>query len=213
MPRKVSTDKSVQEFMEDLERYRKMILEWGADDAKIIPSDDVIIDMRVRAKCHYACEDFATNANCPPYVFDIPQVREMVDSFRYAIIFKLELPPELIAGDLTDEQIKERRKYALKRYEIIGRLELEAFDDGYGLALGFAGGPCSKYLCQGLECSAIKEGGTCRYPMLSRPSMEAMGMDVYSMATNVGWDIYPVGSHTSPNDIPHGVFVGIVFID
>lgn len=49
--------------------------------------------------------------------------------------------------------------------------------------------------------------------MLARPSMEAMGMNVYKIAVKVGWDIYPIGSHTDPEDVPHGTFVGIVFIE
>ena len=39
--------------------------------------------------------------------------------------------------------------------------------------------------------------------MKSRPSMEAVGIDVYKMAAQAGWDIYPIGSER-PEDMPKG---------
>ena len=42
--------------------------------------------------------------------------------------------------------------------------------------------------------------------------MEAVGMDVYTMATNVGRDIYPIGTATSPLEVPYGLRLGLVFI-
>lgn len=213
MVERYETKRADEALLEDLERYRDCLINWGASDAEIIPSDDVIIDIRVRAQCHFACDDFGSNANCPPYVFSLDQARELIGEYRYGIIFKLDLPPELIAGEITDDQNKKRREYALKRYELIGRLELEAFDDGYPFALGFSGGPCLQHLCSGQECRAIKEGKVCRHPFLARPSMEALGMDVYTMATEAGWDVYPIGSHTSPDDVGQGQFVGMVMID
>ena len=42
--------------------------------------------------------------------------------------------------------------------------------------------------------------------------MEAVGMDVYTMATRAGWDIYPIGERTPPSDLPCGLFLGIVLV-
>ena len=50
----------------DLEKYRQRAIELGATDAKIITSDMVIVDERVRAKCIYPkCPWYGTNAHCP----------------------------------------------------------------------------------------------------------------------------------------------------
>ncbi|MBE0616768.1 MAG: hypothetical protein IH608_02415, partial [Proteobacteria bacterium] len=46
----------------------------------------------------------------------------------------------------------------------------------------------------------------------SRTSLEATGIDVYTTVTSVGWDIYPIGSDTKPDDIPKGNLVGLVVI-
>jgi hypothetical protein len=42
--------------------------------------------------------------------------------------------------------------------------------------------------------------------------MEGVGMDVYTMATKIGWDIYPIGDATLPSEVPHGLRLGLVFI-
>ncbi|MFW6176493.1 MAG: DUF2284 domain-containing protein [Thermoplasmatota archaeon] len=212
MPSKIKANISPQDLIHDLKKYRDKVIEGDADDAKIIDTDDVIVDMRVRGKCHYACEEYNTNMNCPPHVFSIEQTKRLINNYLFAILLNFKVPSDIIAGELSEEQAKELRKYGVKRYQIIGKLEREAFDDGYPLSLGFAGGPCSTYLCPNQDCQALEEG-KCRHPLLARPSMEAMGMDVYRLAAEVGWDIYPIGGHTNPDEIPHGTFVGIVFIE
>ena len=56
----------------DLEKYCQRAIELGASDAKIIGTDDVIIDERVLAKCVYPkCHGYGTNANCPPYAMSL----------------------------------------------------------------------------------------------------------------------------------------------
>jgi hypothetical protein len=42
--------------------------------------------------------------------------------------------------------------------------------------------------------------------------MEAVGIDCYATATNAGWDIYPIGQETKPEEVPYGIRMGIVFI-
>jgi hypothetical protein len=42
--------------------------------------------------------------------------------------------------------------------------------------------------------------------------MEAVGIDVYKMTARAGWDIYPIGSGASPEDMPKGTLAGIVIV-
>jgi predicted metal-binding protein len=88
-----------------------------------------------------------------------------------------------------------------------------AFYDGHYLAFGFAAGSCRHTYC-GLEedCLAMK-GQKCRFALRSRPSMEAVGIDVYKMAASAGWDIYPIGSNAKADDIPYGTLAGIVIVE
>jgi len=212
MVRKFVEKVSEEQLQKDLERYRKRAVELGASDAKVITTDMVVLDERVRAKCMYPkCTAYGLSAHCPPYTPDVDQIRKIIDNYKYAILIKLDVPSEAVAGPLAKEQAA-WRPYGKKRYEIVGKLESEAFHDAYHFVLGFVGGSCKGYFCPDVECSALKPGQTCRAPLKAKPSMEAVGMDVFTMAAKVGWDIYPIGERTPPSEVPHGLFIGIVFI-
>ena len=211
MARKIVGKISDEVLEKDLGKYRQRAVELGATDAKIITTDMVVIDERVRAKCTYPkCEWYGTSAHCPPHVMELEQTRKLVNNFRYAIFFRIKVPTEIVAGKRTPEQIKQHRLIGRKRLEIVAKVEAEAFYDGYYLSVGFGGGSCKSYFCPDEDCRALKLGQGCKFPLRARASMEAVGMDVYLMATKVGWDIYPIGM--APSDAPYGTTTGIVFI-
>ncbi|MFC1964250.1 DUF2284 domain-containing protein [Chloroflexota bacterium] len=213
MVRKILSAVPDKVLLEDLERYCQMALELGATDAKVISAEDILIDERVRAKCIYPkCRSYGTNANCPPYSMDLDQVRKTVSGFKYAVFIKTEVPSEMVAG----KEARKKLRYAStaeKNYEIVSKIEAQAFYDGYYLALGFAGGPCKNVFCPDIECSALLPGKGCRHPLRARGSMEGVGMDAFRMAARAGWDVYPIGGSTSPSEVPYGVRLGLVLID
>ena len=211
IPRKVSVRVPDDVLQEDLEKYRKMAIELGATDAKIIPAEMVSIDDRVIAKCAYPrCTFYGTNAHCPPYTMDIERARKVVSNFRYAIFLWIKVPSDIIAGR---EGARNILPWSRKTHEIVSRIESEAFFDGYKLALGFAAGSCKTVFCPNLECSALTPGQSCRHSLKARSAMEAVGMDVMNLAAKVGLDVYPIGPVVSPSDVPHGFRFAIVFID
>jgi len=199
-------------LQQDLEKYRQRVLELGATDAKIITTDMIVIDERVRAKCiHPLCASYGSSVNCPPYAVDLDLIRKIVNKFQYAIFNKLEVPAEKIAGPEAREK-KWSVPYSRKNFEIVGKIEAEAFYDGYYLAMGFASGSCKRVFCPEVDCSALIPGQPCQFPLKARASMEGAGMDAYAMATKVGWDIYPLGRAVPSPDVPFGVVLGLVLI-
>ncbi len=212
MVRKIVEKVADEQLQEDLEKYRQRALELGATDAKIITTDNVVVDERVLAKCTYPkCDRYGTNANCPPYAMSLDQVRKVVNNFRYAIFTRMQRPTEEMAGR---EAINKRLYYPSfrKTHELISKIEAEAFFDGYYLALAFACGSCKSIFCPDIECSALVPGQPCRHPLRARSAMEGVGMDVFTMATKVGWDIYPIGEATPPSEVPCGAAFGLVLI-
>ncbi|MFC2011198.1 DUF2284 domain-containing protein [Chloroflexota bacterium] len=204
---KVSED----QLQKDLERYRLRAIELGATDAKVITMDTVFIDERVVAKCTYPkCDQYGTSANCPPYAMDPDRVRKVVNNFRYGIFIKLEVPTR---GAVDIKTRKKRTISAfIKLAEIIAKIEANAFYDGYYLAVGFGGGSCKPIFCPDEDCQALVLGQSCRHRFRARSSMEAVGMDCFSMATKVGWDIYPIGGGISPEEVPYALRLGLVLI-
>jgi len=212
MVRKIVEKIPDEVLQQDLERYRRRALEVGATDAKIITTDMILIDDRVLGKCTYPrCPFYGTNVNCPPYAMDLALVRRVVNNFRYAIFIMLKVPSKELAGP----EAREKRlsvPSAIKNYEIVARIEAEAFYDGYHLALAFAGGSCKNTFCPNTECSALVPGQSCKHFPMARSSMEAVGMDAFIMAAKVGWDIYPIGRSLPPSEVPHGTKLGLVLI-
>jgi hypothetical protein len=51
VPRALGQTVSEEAARSDLERYRRLALEWGASKAEIVPASSVTIDERVRLKC------------------------------------------------------------------------------------------------------------------------------------------------------------------
>ncbi|HUW14972.1 MAG TPA: DUF2284 domain-containing protein, partial [Anaerolineae bacterium] len=177
----------------NLERYRHLALESGAADAVIIPAAEVAVDERVRLKCLVPrCLRAGETPNCPPNAPDLSLVREALGRFSWALLFKCEVGPlEEYAPGSGQTKEEKRRVLSFHRQgsDVVYALERQAYKDGYHLALGFGGGSCKDYLCQGMLCQFL-DSGRCRFPHRSRPAMEAMGIDVISLINRVGWQAY-----------------------
>ena len=204
MVRKILEKVPKGQLQRDLDKYRQHSIELGATDAKVITTDEVVIDERVLAKCTYPrCSGYGTNANCPPYAMSLDQLKKVLNKFRYAIFLKLEVAPSDTAGvEARDKNLS--LPYQRKLAEITAKIEAEAFYDGYHLALAFGNGSCKRLFCPDVECRALVPGQACPHRLKARAPMEAVGMDAYTMAAKVGWDIYPIGSATSPSEVPYG---------
>ncbi len=203
---------SEEQLQEDLAKYRQRAVELGAWDAKIVHTETVVVDDRVRAKCMYPrCSSYGTNVNCPPYAMSLDQVRRVLRNFRYGILAGIKIPSGKIAGE---EAYKNNLDAPYRRTinEVIAQVEAEAFYDGYYLALGFGSGTCKALFCPETDCKAIITGESCPHRLKARASMEAVGIDCFNIASRVGWDIYSIGCQTSPEDVPYGIRMGLVLI-
>lgn len=212
MIRKIVEKIPDEQLQQDLEKYRQRSVELGATDAKVITTDEVVIDERVLAKCTYPrCFGYGTNANCPPYAMSPDQLRKVLNRFRYAIFIKLEVPADDIAGvEARDRKLL--KPFIRKLSEITAKIEAEAFYDGYHLALAFGNGSCKGLFCADVECRALVPGQACPHHLRARAPMEAVGMDAFTMAAKAGWDIYPIGSTTSASEVPYGLRLALVLV-
>lgn len=212
MVRKIVETVPEEVLQRDLEKYRQMAIELGATDAKIITTDVIVIDERVRAKCIIPlCRNYGTSPNCPPNAIDLDFTRKIVKNFSYAIFFMLRVPSQ----ELTNPDFREKKagvRSSVQQSKTANKIESEAFYDGYYMATAFGSGPCQPYLCPGKECAAMVPGQHCRHPLMARQSMEAVGIDAFLMAAKVGWDIYPIGGSSSASEIPYGTRLGLVLI-
>ena len=182
-----------------------MALELGATDAKTIRAEDIIVDERVRGKCRYpTCPSYNTNMNCPPHTMALDEFRILLSKYSHAIFFKVDV----LSGKLEDFERVTNKTIM----NIVWKLESAAFYDGYYLATGFGATNCKEIFCRNLECAALAGSG-CRHPFKARPGMHGMGIDVFRMAANVGWELYPLGSSAVGTEVPHMTSMGLVLVD
>lgn len=209
MARKIVDNIPVEVVLADLEQYRKMALGLGAADAVILKTDQVIVDERVRAKClNPKCSSYGTNANCPPNAPDLETVRKIVSKYSYGVFIYNRFPAETFTSEFRTKTYTQAR---LKNHNIVGAIEIAAFNDGYYLVTGLADGPCKPLYCPENECRVL-EGKGCRAAFKARYAMESWGLDAYRMAIRAGWEIYPIGCSTVSGDVPHSVTLGLVLV-
>jgi len=208
---KIGTFSGESKLLEDIERYKEKAFELGAQDAKLIKTEEIPVDERVPLKCQIPrCFGYGTSAHCPPNTMKPDELIKQLKNYQWAIFFTRKVPTELLLKDATD---KDRIAAFQSIYQIVKSLESMAFYDGHYLAFGLGAGGCRRTFCgQHETCSAL-EGKSCRFSLLARPSMEAVGIDVYKMTSAAGWDIYPIGSHADAGKTPNAVLAGLVVVE
>ena len=209
--RPIAVRVSPDQLQKDLEFFRQKSMELGASMAQVIPADWVQIDERVTLKCSVSlCPNYDTSVHCPPHTPSTEFMRKALSRYSHAIVFALEILPVEHFSDRSVQRTA-ASDWTRKCFEIVGTLETLAFGSGYYLAMGFGQGSCRKALCGQKKCLVL-EGGSCPYPLKSRPSMEAVGMDVYGLVTRLGWEIYPIYRSVNPAEVGRALSVGILFV-
>jgi len=190
---------SMSQVKTDLEVLCRMAKEFGATSAVSLDAKSVVVDERARLKCSVPiCDDYGLNLMCPPNVMSIQAFREILTKYNHAILIQIEapIPPEMVeeirkAEDVAalykstkfiDSYRKTFNPVRLKLHRIVHKVEAQAFALGYRFATGFIAGSCR--LCK--ECVAVSSHEPCRQPFRARPSMEAVGIDVFKTAENAG---------------------------
>jgi predicted metal-binding protein len=150
-------------------------IQLGATKAKVIPVSFIVIDERVRLKCLIPlCDMYNQNLLCPPNLPSVAELRESLKRYSKALFVQL-------AWERKAKIFKtEARRHALRLHKIIHQLERKALFLGYPLAAGLIGGSCK--LCR--KC--VGPAAPCRHPLMARPSIEGMGIDVIQTAKKIG---------------------------
>jgi predicted metal-binding protein len=207
---KVTKDRNQANLPQDLEKYCQYALKLGADEARVVDALKIQVEDAVAFKCRVPrCFGYNNCAECPPHAPKPAEIRQLLKSYSHGVLFVRRVTSELVKLDRND---KERKAAFRSILDIVSKLESAAFYDGHYMAVGFSAGSCFSSLCDPkLGCQVLK-GEKCRFPLKARPSMEAVGMDVYNLIASFGWEIYPYGSDASPEDIPVANLAGLVLI-
>ncbi|MDR1721515.1 MAG: DUF2284 domain-containing protein [Methanobrevibacter sp.] len=134
----------------------------GFVEAKPIKADTVVTAFWVRFKCKYACNNYNTNLDCPPYSPSPEETAEFLKAFDDAILI----------------QCKDGYDAASK---IAITLEKIAIGWEFYRAMAFGAGSCK-------HCTTCNLN-SCINRDITRPSMESSGIDVVETAKNNGYEM------------------------
>jgi len=126
-------------------------IQLGAEDAKLIDTNEVVFDPRSLLKCRFGCQRWGKYWTCPPHMsFSLEMFMESFEKYSVALVIKT-----------ADQKLGQ---------DVSVAIEKEAFLS-HGAAFAFALALCVK-------CDECAYPDPCLYPDLARPSMDAYGVDI-----------------------------------
>ncbi len=137
-------------------------IEWGANAARILPTDQIVFDPRSHLKCRFGCNRWGKYWTCPPHLETPPELfMEAFSHYRTAILVQS-----------TDPNVGQEVTLALEKEAMMS----------YGCPFAFA-----MVLC--VACEECAYPDPCRYPHLARPSMDAYGVDIGKTVEPLGFQV------------------------
>ena len=161
----------------EMKQIEKLARAHSLGDFKWMDSRTIIPWHWVREKCIYGCPRYGQKACCPPEVPSVAECKAFFAEYRCGLFYHLTKR----FGDP-----KERFHWAREVNKRVLALEREVFLSGFYKAFAFTAAPCN--LCE--QCKNTK--GECRNPLVSRPALEAFGVDVYATAHKMGYPLQVV---------------------
>ncbi len=139
-------------------------------DLHPLPAPAVVTGEWVRWKCRYGCPRYGRGFGCPPLAPAPEETRRLLAEYGLAVLARFQPVPGPIHVQRPAWQ------------KTVVELETRAREAGRYRALAFGFSPCT--LCR--RCAAEEGGTACRHPGLMRPSMEAVGIDVFATVRGAG---------------------------
>jgi predicted metal-binding protein len=146
----------------------------GFTDYRWLDPAEVVVAEWVRMKCLYGCREYGRNAACPPNAPPVDACARFFREYKRAAVFHFAK---------TVERPEDRHPWSRKLSLELLKLENEVFKAGYVKAFLIFFDSCG--IC--LECAESRTA--CKEPKLSRPTADALAVDVYSTVRKLGYPI------------------------
>lgn len=167
--------------MSTQEKIDAILQKHGYEDYKWINPDDIVVSQWVRMKCLYGCNEYGKTATCPPNVPSVEECERFFKDYDQVVI---------IHFGKTVEKPEDRFAWTRKTNLELLKMEKEIFCSGFQKAFLLFMDSCN--ICQ--TCHEKKED--CVEPKMSRPTPEALGVDVYSTVRKAGYPIQVLADYS-----------------
>ena len=157
-----------------LKGLKALFSKHGFTDYRWLDPAEIVVAEWVRMKCLYGCREYGKNAACPPNAPSVAECARFFREYKRAAVFHFAK---------TVERPEDRHAWSRKVNLELLKLEEEVFKAGFVKAFLLLFDSCG--IC--LECAASRT--SCKEPKLSRPTPDALAMDVYSTVRKLGYPI------------------------
>ena len=159
--------------MDNKEHAERIIRLRGFTDHKwLAPRDDIIVAQWVRFRCQFGCGDYGKTGSCPPAAPSVDECRNMIYEYANAVIIHFNM-----RSPSPDDKYKSMS-------ELLD-LEREIFLAGYYKTFLLQYADCC--FCDPCVSGGFRE--KCVNKTKCRPSVDAMGIDMFQTARNAGYHI------------------------
>lgn len=167
--------------MVDRKEFEEKFVAHNITDFKWIDPEKIVTAQWVRMKCMFGCNEYGNTATCPPNAPSFSECKRFFQEYKDAVIFHFQK---------NVDKPEDRFAWTRKVNKKLLKLEREIFISGYQKAFLLFLDSCN--ICK--NCPGTKE--KCKEPKLSRPTPEAMCVDVYSTVRQAGYPIQVLSEYT-----------------
>ncbi|MBM4444148.1 MAG: DUF2284 domain-containing protein [Chloroflexi bacterium] len=160
--------------MTRIKRVESIARDHGFTDFKWIDPKDIVVSQWVRMKCEYGCSNYGRMACCPPNTPTVEECRQFFAEYRTAMVFHFQQ---------VFKDTRKRHRWTARVNDGLSKVERDVFLAGHPKAFMLFQGACR--LCA--EC--VPARADCKKPDFSRPTPEAMAVDVFSTVRPLGYPI------------------------
>lgn len=146
----------------------------GFSDYRFLDPSEIVVAEWVRMKCLYGCREYGKNAACPPNAPPVEQCARFFREYKRAAVFHFAK---------TVERPEDRHAWGRKVNLELLKLEQDVFKAGFVKVFLLFFDSCG--VC--LECAGSRTA--CKEPKLSRPTPDALAVDVYSTVRKLDYPI------------------------
>jgi len=197
----------VTDMESSLQPLLQTALDMGATDARVIPAERIVVDPGLAEMCHNPkCINYGLSRSCPPNVAGPEAFREQLQGFTLAMVFKIEVPSEILYSTQNLELFQ-------LLHDIAANVDRAAHGMGFFRARGYAGNSCKKAFCHDfLQCRALYGDGECRNPDRARASMSGYGVNVTKLYEAAGWPLKEPERETGEGATKMASICGLVLV-
>jgi predicted metal-binding protein len=146
----------------------------GFTDFRWLDPREIVVAEWVRMKCLYGCREYGHNAACPPNAPPVEACARFFREYKRAVVFHFTK---------TVAKPEDRHAWSRKLNLELLKVEGEVFKAGFVKAFLLPMDSCN--YC--LDCPGIRT--ECKELKLSRPSPDALAMDVFATVRKIGYPI------------------------